>query len=113
LHGGFVAPEFDVTSDDHGIYFLGMMSDGYHGPGVYQSSTEPSLSGTIAAAVGVGGGQQPAYSIFRSHIKGASMLTVHDDGSGTFLFSGWGGDEVRGSTGSAASISGTVTWQCR
>jgi hypothetical protein len=110
--GSFVAPEFDVTTSDHSVYLVGMIADGYHGPGVYHSSTDPSLGGTIAVGVGVDSGQQPTYSIFRSHINGTSALTVHDDGSGTFLFSEWGSDEVRGDTGSAASISGTVTWTC-
>jgi hypothetical protein len=111
--GSFVVPVFDVTSGDHSIYLAGMMSSGYHGPGAYDSSTEPSLGGTISVGVGVDVGQQPAYSIFRSHINGTSTLTVHDDGSGTFLFSEWGSDEVRGDTGSAAGISGSVTWTCR
>ncbi len=110
--GGFVAPVLDVTSDDHGIYFQGTVTKGYRGPGVYQSSPEASLGGTISIAVGVAEGQQPAYSIFRSSINGTSTLTVHPDGSGAFDFSEWGSDEVRGAAGSAASISGSVTWTC-
>jgi hypothetical protein len=111
VHNGFVAPVFDVKSDDHGIYFVGT-STAYHGPGVYNSQTDRSLGGTIAVAVGVAAGQQPAYSIFRSHINGSSTLTVHANGSGTFTFSQWGSDEVRGDTGTAATISGKVTWTC-
>jgi hypothetical protein len=112
MQGSFVAPVFDVTGGDHTIYLVGMMSSGYRGPGAYDSSTEPSLGGTIVVGTGVDPGQEAAYSVFRSHINGTSTLTVHDDGSGTFVFSEWGSDEVRGTTGSAAGISGTVTWTC-
>lgn len=110
--GGFLAPQFDVTNDDHSLYFSGMVTSGYTGPGVYRTDTTPTLSGTISVGVGVGGGQLPAYTILRSQINGSSTLTVHADGSGIFGFSAWGSTEVRGNTGSAASISGSVTWTC-
>ena len=110
--GSFAPPTFDVLSGNYKFYFEAVMASGYHGPGAYQSADEPSLTGTIAVDVGVAGGQQGAVSIFRSHINGSSTLTVHGDGSGTFDYSEWGSDEVRGNTGSAASVSGTVRWSC-
>ncbi|MBV8528262.1 MAG: hypothetical protein JOZ75_08115, partial [Candidatus Dormibacteraeota bacterium] len=78
----------------------------------YQSAGNGTLTGTISVGVGVGGAQQTTYSIFRSMIGGSSSMTVRADGSGSFTFTEWGSDEVRGDTGSAASISGTVTWTC-
>jgi hypothetical protein len=111
--GSFAAPQFDVIRQDHSVYFQGMMPTGYRGPGLYRSATEPSLSGTVSVGTDVGTGQQAAYSIFRSQINGASTLTVNADGSGTFLFDSWGSDEVRGNTGSAATVSGRVSWTCR
>lgn len=110
VDGAFAAPQFDVVNDDHSLYFSGMVASGYAGPGVYHSDTTPSLGGTIS--VGVGIAQQPAYSILRSRVGGTSTLTVNPDGSGRFVFSEWGSDEVRGNTGSAGSISGTVSWTC-
>ena len=109
--GVFFPPEFDVVAADHSLYFSASAS-GYHGPGDYSSAGSGPLTGTISVGVGVGGAQQTAYSIFRSAIGGSSSLSVHADGSGTFTFSEWGSDEVRGNTGSAASISGTVSWTC-
>ena len=107
--GVFFPPEFGVVAADHSLYFSATAA-GYHGPGDYSSAGNGALTGTIS--VGVGGAQQTAYSIFRSAIGGSSSMTVRPDGSGTFTFSGWGSDEVRGNTGSAASISGTVSWSC-
>lgn len=109
--GVFFPPEFDVVAEDHSLYFSASAA-GYHGPGDYASAGTGTMTGTISVGVGVGGAQQPAYSIFRSMIGGSSSMTVRTDGSGTFTFSEWGSDEVRGNTGSAASISGTVTWTC-
>lgn len=109
--GVFVPPQFDVTSAGHSVYFAATVG-GYHGPGDYQSAGSGSLGGTIAVGVNVGAGEQPAYSIFRSAIGGSSAVTVRPDGSGSYTFSEWGSDEVRGNTGSAASISGEVTWNC-
>ena len=111
--GSFLAPQFDITSNGHSLYFQGMVASGYSGPGTYSSDTTSTLTGTVSVGANVGPGQQPTYSIFRSQIGGQSSITVHDDGSGTFTFSDWGSDEVRGNTGSAASISGAVTWTCR
>ncbi|HYL71243.1 MAG TPA: hypothetical protein VEY89_08080 [Candidatus Dormibacteraeota bacterium] len=110
--GGFTPPVFDVTTNDHSIYFGATMPSGYAGPGTYDSSSVPSLTGTVAVAVGTDPGQQPATSIYRSRISGHSTLMVRPDGSGVFQFSEWGSDEVRGDTGSAAIVSGTVTWSC-
>lgn len=110
--GTFVAPQFDVENDNHSLYFSGMVASGYVGPGVYHSDTTPSLGGTISVGVGAAAGQQPAFTILRSRVSGSSTLTVNPGGSGSFEFSEWGSDEVRGNTGSAASISGTVTWTC-
>lgn len=109
--GVFFPPEFDVVSANHSLYFSAT-AQAYHGPDTYESPGNGTLSGTISVGVGVGGAQQTAYSIFRSMIGGSSSLTVRPDGSGTFTFSEWGSDEVRGNTGSAASLSGTVTWTC-
>ena len=110
--GAFFPPEFDVVAADHSLYFSASAA-GYHGPGDYTSAGSGALSGTISVGVGVGGAQQTTYSIFRSAIGGSSTLTVRPDGSGVFTFSDWGSDEVRGDTGSAASISGVVSWTCR
>ena len=110
--GGFTPPIFDVTTNDHSVYFDATMPSGYTGPDTYDSSSEPSLTGTVAVAVGTDPGQQPATSIYRSRVGGHSTLTVRPDGSGVFQFSEWGSDEVRGDTGSAAIVSGTVTWSC-
>jgi hypothetical protein len=110
--GAFAVPQFDVTSGDHSIYFDALLTSGYHGPGTYTSATDPALAGTVVVGVGIAPGQQGAFSIFRSRIHGASALTVHPDGSGTFQISEWGSDEVRGDTGSAGAVSGTVTWTC-
>lgn len=109
--GVFFPPEFDVVSADHSLYFSATVAS-YHGPGTYESAGNGTLTGTISVGVGIGGAQQTAYTIFRSMIGGSSSLTMRADGSGTFTFSEWGSDEVRGNTGSAASISGTVTWTC-
>lgn len=109
--GVFFPPEFDVTAADHSLYFSATVAD-YHGPGDYSSAGDGALTGTISVGVGVGGAQQTTYSIFRSTIGGSSSMTVRADGSGSFTFSEWGSDEVRGDTGSAASISGTVGWTC-
>ena len=109
--GIFFPPEFDVVVADHSLYFSATAA-GYHGPGDYTSAGNGALTGTISVGVGVGGAQQATYSIFRSAIGGSSSMTVRPDGSGTFSFSEWGSDEVRGDTGSAASISGTVSWTC-
>lgn len=109
--GVFFPPEFDVIAANHSLYFSATAA-GYHGPGDYASAGNGALTGTISVGVGVRGAQQPAYSIFRSMIGGSSSMTVRPDGSGTFIFSEWGSDEVRGDTGSAASISGTVSWTC-
>jgi hypothetical protein len=110
--GAFFPPQFDVVSQGHSLYFDAMAS-GYHGPDDYASAGNGAITGTISVGVNVGAGQPAAYSIFRSIIGGSSDLSVHPDGSGTFTFSEWGSDEVRGDTGSAASISGTVTWTCQ
>jgi hypothetical protein len=110
--GGFAAPQFDVKSGDHSIYFDALVTSGYHGPGTYTSATDPTLAGTVVIGVGIAPGQQGAFSIFRSRIHGASTMTVHSDGSGAFQISEWGSDEVRGNTGSAGAVSGTVTWTC-
>ena len=107
----FFPPEFDIVAADHSLYFSATAA-AYHGPGVYQSGGAGSLTGTISVGVGVGGAQQTAYTIFRSAIGGTASMIVRPDGSGTFTFSEWGSDEVRGTTGSAASISGTVSWTC-
>lgn len=109
--GVFFPPEFDVVAADHSFYFAATAA-AYHGPGGYQSPGNGSLTGTISVGAGVGGAQQTTYTIFRSTIGGSSSMTVRSDGSGTFTFADWGSDEVRGTTGSAASISGTVTWTC-
>lgn len=109
--GVFFPPEFDVVSADHSLYFSAAAAS-YHGPGTYESAGDGTLTGTISLGVGIGGAQQTTYTIFRSAIGGSSSLTTRADGSGTFTFSEWGSDEVRGNTGSAASISGTVTWTC-
>jgi hypothetical protein len=110
--GTFLAPQFDVPSGDHSLYFSGMMTAGYGGQGVYRSDAQPTLEGTISVAVGIGAGQQAAFSIFRSRIGGTSTMTVHADGSGVFDFENWGSDEVRGNTGSAANVTGAVAWTC-
>jgi hypothetical protein len=107
----FAPPQFDITSGGHSFYIQAIAS-GYHGAGDYSSPGSGPLSGTIAVGANVGSGQQPAYSIFRSAIGGSSTLSVRPDGSGTFTFSEWGSDEVRGNTGSAAAISGALTWTC-
>ena len=109
--GVFFPPEFDVVAADHSLYFSAMAA-GYHGPGDYASAGNGPLTGTISVGVGVGGAQQTTFSIFRSMIGGSSSMTVRPDGSGSFTFTEWGSDEVRGDTGSAASISGTVSWTC-
>lgn len=100
-----------VAVRGHSLYFSATVA-GYHGPGEYAGAGSGALTGTISVGVGAGGAQQPTYSIFRSVIGGSSSMTVRPDGSGTFTFSEWGSDEVRGVTGSAASISGTVSWTC-
>ena len=112
--GVFFPPELEVVAADESLYFSATTA-GYHGPGDYASAGNGALTGTISVGVGVGAGgaQQTTYSIFRSGIGGSSSMTVRPDGSGTFEFSEWGSDEVRGNTGSAASISGTVSWTCR
>lgn len=107
----FFPPEFDVVAENHSLSFSATAA-GYRGPGDYSSADNGALTGTISVGVGVGGAQQTTYSIFRSSIGGSSSMTVRPDGSGTFTFSEWGSDEVRGNTGSAASISGTVDWTC-
>ena len=109
--GVFFPPEFDVVAADHSLYFSATAA-AYRGPGDYTSAGNGALTGTISVGVGVGGAQQTTYSIFRSMIGGSSSLTVHADGSGSFTFTEWGSDEVRGDTGSAASISGIVSWTC-
>lgn len=109
--GVFVPPQFDITSAGHSMYFAATAT-GYHGPGDYQSAGTGSLTGTISIGVNVEAGEQPTYSIFRSSIGGSSAMTVRPNGSGTFTFAEWGSDEVRGDTGSAASISGEVSWSC-
>ena len=111
--GVFFPPELEVVAADESLYFSATAS-AYHGPGDYTSAGNGALTGTISVGVGVGAGgaQQTTYSIFRSAIGGTSSMTVRADGSGTFTFSEWGSDEVRGDTGSAASVSGTVSWTC-
>ena len=109
--GVFFPPEFDVVAADHSFYFSATAA-AYAGPGEYRSAGNGSLTGTISLGVGVGGAQQTTYTIFRSAIGGSSSMTVRPDGSGTFMFTDWGSDEVRGNTGSAASISGTIAWTC-
>lgn len=109
--GVFFAPEFDVTSADHSLFFSATATS-YTGPGDYSSAGNGTITGTISVGVGVGTGQQTAYSIFRSQINGSSTMSVRPDGSGSFTFSEWGSDEVRGNSGSAANISGTLTWTC-
>jgi hypothetical protein len=111
-NGGFIAPQFNVNRSNTTVYFQGMVSQGYGGPGAYDSATNKSLHGTVGVGLNTGPGQAATYSIFRSQIGGSSQVTVHADGSGTFTFSEWGSDEVRGNTGSASAISGTVTWTC-
>jgi hypothetical protein len=110
--GMFAAPQFEEKIDDHSVYFRGFMTAGYSGPATYKSDTAATLGGTIVVGMGMASGQLPAYTIFRSNIGGSSTLTVKADGSGRFDFSEWGSTEVRGNTGSAASISGTVSWTC-
>ncbi|MBV9100350.1 MAG: hypothetical protein JOZ46_12455 [Candidatus Dormibacteraeota bacterium] len=110
--GSFTAPVFDVKVSDHSVYFDAVVSSGYQGPGTYSSATQPSITGTVAIAVGTDAGQQPTTSIYRSRINGQSLMLVRPDGSGMFQFTTWGSDEVRGDTGSAAYVSGTVSWTC-
>lgn len=107
----FVPPQFDVIAGGHSMYFAATAT-GFHGPGDYQSAGSGAITGTISVGVNVEAGEQPTYSIFRSSIGGSSAMTVRPNGSGTFSFAEWGSDEVRGNTGSAASISGELSWTC-
>jgi hypothetical protein len=110
----FSAPELQ-TAGGSNVYMKATIASDYHGPGTYSSETTPLFDGTLVYGIGFATGQNGAATVFRSSIHGihgATTLTVRPDGSGSLEFSDWQSDEVRGDTGPAATVDGTVTWTC-
>jgi len=112
MNDSFVPPQIEINVMDHSLYVAAQVASGYNGPGSYSSASNPTLGGTVSVETDTGFGESGAFSFYRSRIGGASTVTVNPDGSGTFDFSEWGSDEVRGNTGSATSISGALTGRC-
>jgi len=98
----FAAPELQTTGDTT-AYLTATVASGYHGPGTYSSASTPTLSGSVAVAVG-DVAQGGFVDTFRSGTRSTTSLIVRPDGSGKLEFSGWG-------TGDSDE-DGTVTWTC-
>jgi hypothetical protein len=106
----FVAPVIQ-TSGFHNIEVSVSMTAGYEGPGTYDTTHTPSLSGSAVEGIGVGASE--VYTVFNSKDSGAMTLTVNADGSGSLTIEHWDSDEVRQVAGSSqVNVSGVVSWVC-
>jgi len=114
-HGGgtgFDPPVLHTaTVAQHNLFVSASLTTGYTGPGTYDSKAHPALTGT--AVDGLVSGPSTSYTIFRSQIKGSSVLTVAPDGSGRLDIINWGTDEVRGDVVGGVSVDGYEIWTCR
>lgn len=104
VSGSFVAPVIQ-TSGYHSIYVTVSMTQGYSGPGIYDTDRTPTLSGT--AIEGIGSGASAVYTVFKSRDSGVLTLIVNADGSGSLTINHWDSAEVRQREGtSQVNVSG-------